>query len=124
MDRSPLYKGVMSAARRVQFDAVPAVLAKGASHSPTIISGIIATGDEFIASDAKRQWLQETFHADATEMEGAAFAQVCAVNHIDCVVIRTVSDLANENAHTDFQALSTYAAKNSAALVKAFFATQ
>jgi adenosylhomocysteine nucleosidase len=50
-------------------------------------------------------------------MEGAAVAQVCAINRIPFLIIRCLSDLANESADVDFDAFVGYAAKNSSALV-------
>ena len=51
-------------------------------------------------------------------MEGAAVAQVCAINGIPFVVIRCLSDLANEKADIDFEEFVRYAAENSNLIVK------
>jgi adenosylhomocysteine nucleosidase len=85
---------------------------------PKIVSGIIVTGDQFIVSKIKRKWLFETFNALATEMEGGAVAQVCEINNIPFLLIRSISDLANEDAEINFNKFVDYAAKNSVLLVK------
>jgi adenosylhomocysteine nucleosidase len=105
------------AARGVELEPIPSSI-RGDSNRPTIILGRVATGDQFISSEAKRQWIESTFHADCVEMEGAAVAQVCTVNGIPFVIIRSLSDLANEKAELDFESFVNYAAKNSSLLVK------
>jgi adenosylhomocysteine nucleosidase len=91
---------------------------RGEEALPMVKVGRVATGDQFISSEAKRLWIAETFHADCVEMEGAAMAQVCAVYDVPFVIIRALSDLANEEAEVDFQSFVIYAAKNSSLLVK------
>jgi adenosylhomocysteine nucleosidase len=59
------------------------------------------------------------FNADATEMEGAAVAQVCYQQGVPCLVIRSLSDRADENARNDMLSFYKTAARNSAALVMA-----
>jgi len=117
LNQSKLFRKLIKASYLVKLNKVPKELAKTKSYKPKIRVGTIVTGDEFVASEKKRKWLETTFQADAIEMEGAAFAQVCANNQIDCVVIRTISDLANENSHVDFPKFAAYAAANSAKLV-------
>ncbi|RYE67631.1 MAG: 5'-methylthioadenosine/adenosylhomocysteine nucleosidase, partial [Oxalobacteraceae bacterium] len=55
--------------------------------------------------------------ADATEMEGAAVAQICYQQSIPCIVIRSLSDKANSSARTDMRTFLGIAARNSAQLV-------
>lgn len=70
----------------------------------TIHQGRLVSGDSFIASTAKRTWLYETFHADAVDMVSAGIARVCEANGVPYVIIRTLSDIADENASADFAA--------------------
>jgi adenosylhomocysteine nucleosidase len=85
---------------------------------PKIVSGIIVTGDQFVVSKIKRKWLLETFNALATEMEGGAVAQVCEINNIPFLLIRSISDLADKDAEINFEKFVDYAARNSVLLVK------
>lgn len=80
--------------------------------------GRIATGDQFVADVEKIRWLNSTFQAIACEMEGCSIAQVCYLNDIPCVVIRSISDNANTGAHMDFAKFTPIAVKNSSAILK------
>lgn len=82
-----------------------------------IIKGRILSGDQFVASPQKLEFLRKEFNGDCTEMEGAAVGQVCHIFHIPFVVIRTMSDKANSDAHTDYATFMRIAAENSVTLV-------
>jgi len=86
---------------------------------PQIISGTIVTGDVFVSSDKAAADLLQRLQADATEMEGAAVAQVCWQQKTPFIVIRSMSDNANNNAHTDLATFYQIAARNSARFVMA-----
>ncbi len=71
--------------------------------APTLYYGDIASGDQFINSDAQRnEILAELPDVLCVEMEGAAVAQVCLEFNVPFTVIRTISDSANHNARVDF----------------------
>lgn len=82
-----------------------------------VIVGRVLSGDQFIASPEKIAFLKKEFNGDCTEMEGAAVGHVCQVLDIPFVVIRTMSDKANSNAHTDYATFMRIAADNSVTLV-------
>ncbi len=84
---------------------------------PRILRGIIVSGDSFIASSSKKNELREALQADAVEMEGAAVAQVCYQQKVPCLVVRSLSDSADENAHVDAAQFEAVAAHNSAVFV-------
>jgi len=107
----------LQAKNNVELEVIPEEI-RGEENLPRIVVGRIATGDQFISSEAKRVWIEQVFRADCVEMEGAAVAQICAVNNIPFVIIRSLSDLANEDAELDFQSFVLFAAKNSSFLVK------
>ncbi|WP_337042865.1 5'-methylthioadenosine/adenosylhomocysteine nucleosidase [Emticicia sp. 17c] len=88
------------------------------SSQPHITVGTIVTGDTFVTSSTAVMNFQKTLQADATEMEGAAVAQVCWQLHVPFLVIRSISDKANEKASVDFQTFKKIASDNSASLVK------
>lgn len=82
-----------------------------------VMLGIVATGDVFVNSDEKVKVLQDQVKGDATEMEGAAVAQVCYQLKIPCLILRSISDNANAKAHLDMNTFASTAAYNSASLV-------
>jgi adenosylhomocysteine nucleosidase len=84
---------------------------------PRIVKGVIVTGDSFIASTEKCAELRKKLEADAVEMEGAAVAQICYQRQIKHLIIRSISDSADEGAVLDKQMFYTLAAKNSSDLV-------
>ena len=86
-------------------------------RKPKIIKGVIVTGDSFIASTEKCAELRKKLGADAVEMEGAAVAQICYQRQIKHIVIRSISDSADEGAVFDKQMFYILAAKNSSDLV-------
>jgi len=81
--------------------------------------GIIATGDQFVADAERKSWIQETFKADALEMEGAAVAVVCDALDIPFFVLRAISDSADMDAGFDFDAFLVSSAKVSADFILA-----
>jgi len=84
---------------------------------PRILKGVVVTGDVFVASPDKCVELRQKLEADAVEMEGAAVAQLCYQRKIPHLVIRSISDKADEGAVLDKQTFQMTAAKNSASLV-------
>ena len=58
------------------------------------------------------QYLFDYFKGDAIEMEGAALAHVCTHNNLPFLVIRTISDKADETAPKDFNAFLKIASRN------------
>ncbi len=81
-------------------------------------SGRIVSGDMFVASVDKIQWLEKEFGALACEMEGASIAHVCYLNSIPFVVIRSISDNANNGAHMDFEKFTPIGVKNSTTILE------
>lgn len=75
--------------------------------------GRVASGDQFIASGESKRFIGDTFQALCTEMEGAAIAHTCYLNKIPFVVIRAISDKADESANITFEEIFRVAAKNS-----------
>ena len=62
-----------------------------------------------------------TFGAVAAEMEGAALGQVCKMNRVPFLVVRTVSDNADESAIEDYGAFVRSAGENDYQILKKFF---
>ena len=86
------------------------------------VAGRIASGDQFVASREKVQWLWETFGAACAEMEGAAVAQVCAKHGVPFVVIRSVSDTADHDAKVDYREFMPLVARHAKQVVRGMLA--
>ena len=82
--------------------------------------GRIVSGDQFIADGAKASALAENFQALACEMEGAAIAQVCYINNLPFIVIRCISDLADEHSDNDYYSFCRRAADISVSLLLSY----
>lgn len=93
-------------------DAAAAVV--GQEH---VFRGVVASGDQFVASEAYVETLKERFNAIACEMEGASIALVCEQYDTPFVVIRTMSDKADGLAHETYENMADIAADNSCRIV-------
>ena len=83
--------------------------------------GTIASGESFIYHDHQVAQIKSRFEqVVACEMEAAAVAQVCYLHHIDCLILRNLSDVAGENSQSNFNQYIKQAGKKSTALVLAF----
>ena len=82
-------------------------------------TGVIASGDQFIADTSKKEFIVNNFNAVCCEMEGGAIGQVARHNNIPFGIVRAISDNADEKAVVyEFNAVD--AAKNSIAVTKEF----
>jgi len=81
------------------FDAV----FEGEADAPNLMIGTVVSGDKFIEDSETLRWLQREFGALATEMEGAAVGYTCQLNNVPFIIIRGLSDTANESAPDDFK---------------------
>jgi len=79
--------------------------------------GAILTGDQTIIDSHMKKWLRETFQGDCVEMEGAAVGQVCCLNNIPFLLIRAITDFADENAREDFRRTRAQACMVASSLV-------
>ena len=83
-------------------------------------TGVIASGDQFVASPGRKTFITDTFSAIACEMEGAAIGQVCYVNGVPFCVLRAISDSADGSSHMDYPVFAQMAAEQSVRLLLAF----
>lgn len=83
-----------------------------------VVTGRILSGDQFVASREKVAALCEQFAAHCTEMEGAAVGQVCAMNGIPFVIVRSMSDKADGSAHVNFVEFTKLASQRSYEIVR------
>ncbi len=82
-----------------------------------VFEGRVASGDQFIADSAKKQSIIRNFGAFCCEMEGAAIGQVCVQNDIPYVIIRAISDKADDSGHVSYRDFVEAAARHSASIV-------
>jgi adenosylhomocysteine nucleosidase len=66
-------------------------------------AGKVMTGDQAIVSQERREWLWKTFRGDCVDMESAAVALVCRLNAVPWVVVRAISDSAEEDGVAEFR---------------------
>jgi adenosylhomocysteine nucleosidase len=72
-------------------------------------TGRIVSGDQFISDSKKKTWLVDKFQGYCTEMEGAAIAQAAYLNHLPFLIIRAISDKADQSAemaYSEFEELA------------------
>jgi len=79
-----------------------------------VLEGIIATGDQFVADVARKDWIGDIFKADALEMEGASVAVVCDALEVPFFILRAISDAADMDASFSFDAFLETSAIQSA----------
>lgn len=81
-------------------------------------TGRIVSGDQFVSSAEVKERLVKMFDAKCTEMEGAAIAHAAYLNHVSCVIIRAISDKADNSATMDYPTFEKQAITHSVRLVK------
>lgn len=75
---------------------------KRANTDIEVFLGRVVSGDQFISEKDKKNWIAEQFKGYCTEMEGAAIGQAAYLNNIPYLVIRAISDKADDSAHMDY----------------------
>lgn len=68
-----------------------------------VFVGTITTGDIFVQDIQVKDRIKAEFNADCAEMEGAAIAQVCTLDNVPFIVIRSISDKPNGKNTIDFE---------------------
>lgn len=95
-----------------------AVVAADAFDGATVHKGLIVSGDQFIHSSEKVDFIRRNFNGVlAVEMEAAAIAQVCFQLDVPFVTVRAVSDSADEQADISFDEFLKIVSVNSARMV-------
>ncbi len=81
------------------------------------IVGTIASGDIFVTEEVMSKKINAKFEADCCEMEGAAIAQVCFLDEVPFIIIRSISDAPNDNNKVDYDNFVESASETSANFV-------
>lgn len=82
--------------------------------------GAIASGDQFVADETKKNDINLWFGAAACDMEAGAIGQTCFINNVPFCVLRTISDGADENAAASFDEFAKQSADVAAKIVLKF----
>ncbi len=91
--------------------------AKNADLKVSVFSGRIVSGDQFISDKDKKRWLTDTFAGMCAEMEGAAIGHAAYLNNIPFLVVRAISDKADDSAEMDYPSFKDMAIANSISLI-------
>lgn len=84
----------------------------------SVYAGRVLSGDVFLDSKEKVAWLRATFQGACAEMEGASVAQICSKWDIPFVIIRSISDVGDEDSKMDFRQFTPLAAKRAKQVVE------
>ena len=128
MDTSPLGDpvGLISGINKIELPASERLVQKFSKIATNLglhsVCGVVASGDQFIADPIRKDFIRKTFGAIACEMDGAAVGHVCYVNRVDFVILRAISDNADDTAGcVEYPELCRRAAAQSQQLLDAFF---
>lgn len=82
-----------------------------------VYEGRVVSGDQFVSDRTKKEWLVENFAGYCTEMEGAAIAHAAYLNGIPFLIIRAISDKADDSASVDYPTFEAKAIEHSVKLL-------
>ncbi len=85
----------------------------------SVFEGRVVSGDQFVSDKGKKDWLVENFDGYCTEMEGAAIAHAAYLNGIPFLIIRAISDKADDSASMDYPTFEAQAIEHSVKLLLA-----
>ena len=91
---------------------------EAAKDTLNVHTGVIASGDTFVSDKNKKKEIKETFNAAAVEMEGCAIAQTATANGIPFIIVRAISDLADDTAAQDHEFVETEMAELSSSAIE------
>ena len=97
-------------------EAVDAVHA--AAPDIQVFEGRICSGDQFVSSKEQKETILSNFGGMCCEMEGGAIAQVCYLNNTPFVIIRAISDKADESEEISYETFKGKAAEHCASIVR------
>nr|WP_253288033.1 5'-methylthioadenosine/adenosylhomocysteine nucleosidase [Anaerostipes sp. MSJ-23] len=101
-------KGLISIAEEVCKEVNPEI---------QCFTGRVVSGDQFISDNEKKHQLISQFGGYCAEMEGASMAQAAYLNHIPFIVLRAISDKADQEATVSYEEFEKAAIKHIVRLV-------
>ncbi|OAS13548.1 5'-methylthioadenosine/adenosylhomocysteine nucleosidase [Paenibacillus oryzisoli] len=116
-------RGVIPYADNSVYTANPKLVALAVASGEKLFAGKVKqgrvlSGDQFIASREVVASLYHELNGVCVEMEGSSVAQVCAMNGVPYVVLRSMSDKADGSAHVNFAEFTVIASENSYKMVE------
>ena len=101
-------------------ELVKKAVAANEKANPSIktFTGRVATGDQFIADQGAKDKIVNNFAAYCTEMEGVGIAHAAYLNKVSYVIIRAISDKADNSVTMDYPEFERQAIAHSVKLVK------
>lgn len=87
-------------------------------HAGHARKGVVASGDQFVCDKQQKEKIVADTGALCTEMEGAAIAHAAWKNGVPFVIIRAISDKADDSAQMDYPTFEAIAAKRCAAVTQ------
>ncbi|MBR3401159.1 MAG: 5'-methylthioadenosine/adenosylhomocysteine nucleosidase [Parasporobacterium sp.] len=116
------YTGLYAFRADEKLRALAVSAGKAAAPEIRIFEGRVCSGDQFIASSEQKSRILSDFGGMCCEMEGAAIAQVCYLNQVPFVIIRAISDKADDSEEMSYQEFEAAAALHSSRIVHAMMA--
>ena len=83
-----------------------------------VFEGRVCTGDQFISTKEQKELIKSNWEGMCCEMEGGAIAQVCYLNNTPFVIIRAISDKADESEKMNYEIFKKAAAEHCALVVR------
>ena len=99
--------------RKAAVEAVHAV-----ASDAKVFEGRVCTGDQFVSSKEQKETIISNFGGMCCEMEGGAIAQACYLNDTPFVIIRAISDKADDSEEMSYEVFKKDAAAHCALVVR------
>lgn len=88
------------------------------SENHKLITGLVASGDQFISGGERKAFIKNTFNPACVEMEGCAIAHTASLNKVPFIIVRCMSDMADDNVESVYNFNEDEAAAISAGFVE------
>ena len=112
------YTGLYAFPADTALRAQAVAAAREAAPDIQVFEGRVCSGDQFIASREQKETILSNFGGECCEMEGGAIAQSCYLNSTPFVIIRAISDKADDSEEVSYQEFEQAAAERCAAIVR------
>ena len=109
--------GMLSFAADEALADIMLAAARAVAPDVTAVAGRIASGDQFVCTREARTRIIDTFGALCCEMEGAAIAHTCVRNHVPFVIVRSISDKADDTSKVEYRMTEQAMAEHCAGIV-------